>query len=54
MDSSVAPSRTIVRRDIGLDPDDDGLGAAQPGDLRDGAEGVAGEGVDDVQGARRR
>ena len=35
--------------DVGLDADDDGLRAAQPCDLCDGAQGVAGEGVDDVE-----
>ena len=35
--------------DVGLDADDDGLRAAQACDLRDGAQGVAGEGVDHVE-----
>jgi hypothetical protein len=37
-------------RDIGLDPDDDGLCAAEPGGDRDRAERPGDEGVDDVQG----
>jgi hypothetical protein len=37
-------------RDVGLDPDDDGRRAAQPGGDRDRAERAGDEGVDDVQG----
>jgi hypothetical protein len=38
-------------RDVGLDPDDQGLCAAQPGGDGDGAERACDEGVDDVEGA---
>jgi hypothetical protein len=38
-------------RDVGLDPDDQGLRPAQPGRDGDGAERACHEGVDDVQGA---
>src|SRR4051794_33209057 len=36
-------------RDLGLDPDDDGLGAAQTRHLRDPAQGARDERVHDVQ-----
>jgi hypothetical protein len=36
-------------RDVGLDPDDHGLRAAEPGGDRDRAERACDEGVDDVQ-----
>jgi hypothetical protein len=38
-------------RHVGLDADDQGLGAAQPGGDGDRAERACDEGVDDVQGA---
>ena len=37
-------------RDVGLDPDDHRLRAAQPGGDRDRAQRASDEGVDDVQG----
>ena len=37
-------------RDVGLDPDDHGLRAAEPGGDRDRAKRACDEGVDDVQG----
>lgn len=38
-------------RDVGLDPDDHGLRAAEPGGDGDRAERACDEGVDDVQGS---